>query len=251
MGKASGLFAHPAQVKYADYVGEHVSTRGPMTMPRSPQGRPVLMQAGSSPRGREFAARWAEAIFCNVSGTAQAVELYADIKSRMGAHGREPWQCVVLPAISVVVGETESIAREKEAYMNALIPGELAMATQSAMLGADLGRAKTDAEFVAARGEQGHGGIEERYRHAAKTEGISFVDAVKKPRKMVVGTPQVVADHMQAMFDAEGCDGFVLTGNVTPGCFEDFGRMVVPELQRRGLFRREYVGGTMRENLLT
>jgi alkanesulfonate monooxygenase SsuD/methylene tetrahydromethanopterin reductase-like flavin-dependent oxidoreductase (luciferase family) len=156
-----------------------------------------------------------------------------------------------MPQLEVVIGETESIAQEKAAFLNSLIDPELAMATTSAMLGADISKAKTEEEFVAARGEQGHGGIEDRHRQVAKNEGISFVEAVRKPRPMVVGTPAMIADHMQAMFDAGGCDGFVLTGNVTPGMFEDFGRMVVPELQRRGLYRTEYTGATMRENLLT
>jgi FMN-dependent oxidoreductase (nitrilotriacetate monooxygenase family) len=251
MDKESGVFIDHKKVRYANYQGRYVRTRGPLSIPPSPQGRPVLMQAGSSPRGREFAARWAEAIFCSAHGTANRVEFYSDIKSRMAGHGRPPSACAVLPAMSVVLGETAAIARERADYLNALISPDLALATNSAMLGADLGRARTETEFVAARGHQGHGGLEDEIRQVMQADGISFAEASRRPRGLVVGTPAMVADHMQELFEANGCDGFVITGTVFPGMFEEFGRLVVPELQRRGLFRTHYTGTTMRENLLS
>jgi FMN-dependent oxidoreductase (nitrilotriacetate monooxygenase family) len=248
--KKNGVFIDASKVRYANYKGKYVNTRGPLSIPRSPQGRPVLMQAGSSPRGRQFAARWAEAIFCASSGLSSCVEFYADIKKRMSANGRARNECAILPAISVVLGETASIARERADYLNSLINSELALATTSAMLGADLGKARTEAEFTAARGHQGHGGIEERVRQIMKDENIGFEEASRRPDGLIVGTPSMVADYMQKIFDADGCDGFVLQGNVSPGMFEEFGRMVVPELQQRGLLRTEYAGATMRENLI-
>jgi FMN-dependent oxidoreductase (nitrilotriacetate monooxygenase family) len=249
LDKETGYFAHPDKVARANYAGRYIKTRGPMTMPRSPQGRPVFMQAGSSDRGREFAARWAEAIFCTMHTEADARVFYDDIKSRMEKYGRDPAQCQVCPAISVVVGETESIAREKADYLDSLITDELALATTSAMIGADLSRAETTADIDAARGHQGHGGIVDRIRQRMHAENLTFAEAARKKRGMLVGTPRMIADHMESMFAAGACDGFILQGNVTPLMFEEFGRMVVPELQRRGIYRREYASTAMRGNL--
>jgi FMN-dependent oxidoreductase (nitrilotriacetate monooxygenase family) len=249
MDKASGLFAHPDKVTYANYQGRYVKTRGPMTMPRSPQGRPVLMQAGSSPRGRAFAARWAEAIFCTMQGVAEARSFYQDIKARMVAFGRAPNTCQILPAISVVVGETESIAMEKADYLHSLTDPELALATTSAMVGADISRAHTVAELDAARGHQGHGGIVDRIQQRMRAENLSFAEAARKQKSLLVGTPSMIADRMEEMFIAGACDGFVVQGNVTPAMFEEFGRMVVPELQRRGIYRQAYRHSMMRDNL--
>ena len=113
MDKARGLFIDPRKVHYANYRGECISTRGPLSIPPSPQRRPVLMQAGSSPRGREFAARWAEAIFCSPADKPSAIAFYDDLKSRIVRRGRAPEDCAVLAWISVVLGETEAVARER------------------------------------------------------------------------------------------------------------------------------------------
>jgi FMN-dependent oxidoreductase (nitrilotriacetate monooxygenase family) len=249
MDKASGLFIDPAKVRYANYEGRTVRTRGPLSIPRSPQGRPVLMQAGSSPRGRAFAARWAEAIFVKNAGTASAVAFYDDIKSRMAAHGRKPQDCAILSSLSVILGETDAIARERADHLASLANTELTMAWNSAMLGADLARARDETDVAATKGHQGHGGIEDEIRQIIKDEGVSFAEVAKRTRGVVVGAAATVADEMQALFEAGGCDGFVIWPTVFPSMFEEFGRLVVPELQRRGLFRTEYAGRTMRENL--
>ncbi len=249
MDQARGLFIDPDKVRYANFAGEHVRTRGPLSIPRSRQGRPVLMQAGSSPRGREFAARWAEAIFCSPADKSTAVTLYNDIKSRMAKHGRAPEDCVVLPWMTVVLGETELIARERLDHLNSLSSPELEMATNSAMIGADLSQVHDAGDIAAAKKAQGHQGLEDRLRHIMKTEGISFEEAKRRGKTPLIGTPAMIADHMQDLFESGGCDGFVISPTIFPGMFEDFGRMVIPELQRRGLFRKEYAGRTMRENL--
>jgi alkanesulfonate monooxygenase SsuD/methylene tetrahydromethanopterin reductase-like flavin-dependent oxidoreductase (luciferase family) len=111
--KAAGILADPAKVHYANYQGRWIKTRGPLSIPRSPQGRPVIMQAGSSDRGRAFAARWAEAIFTVQRGRDEMRAFHQDIKGRMDALGRRPHECAILPAVTVVLGETESIARER------------------------------------------------------------------------------------------------------------------------------------------
>jgi FMN-dependent oxidoreductase (nitrilotriacetate monooxygenase family) len=249
MDKASGLFIDPTKVRYADYKGRHVRTRGPLTVPRCPQGRPVLMQAGASPRGRDFAARWAEAIFCSSGSKKDALEFYADIKTRMARFGRVPGDCAICTSMTIVLGETEAIAREKAEYLLSLVPLEMVLATNSAMLGADLSTAEDEDELTRNKGHQGHGGLEERIRQTMRAEGITFAEAIRRPRNLIAGTPAMIADYMQDLFEAEACDGFVLTPTISPVMWEEFARMLTPELQRRRLLRTDYGGATMRENL--
>ncbi len=249
LDKARGVFADPDKVRYADYRGRYVSTRGPLAMPRSPQGRPVLLQAGSSPRGRAFAARWAELIFAATHTLADGVAFTADIRQRMAALGRGPEECAVLHAMAVVIGETDAIARERAEQLHALADPDLVLAHNSTMLGADLGRHRTAEAVAGAAGNQGIAGSEAQIRQRAAAEGISYAEAARKPRNVLVGTPTAIADAMAERFEAGGCDGFILWPTVSPGMFEEFGRLVVPELQRRGLVQTEYGPGTLRERL--
>src|SRR5271169_5751151 len=249
MDKVNGVFADAAKVRYANYQGKYVKTRGPLSLPRSPQGRPVLMQAGASPRGREFAARWAEAIFCSSGSKKDATEFYADIKTRMARFGRVPGDCTICTSMTIVLGETEAIARDKAEYLLSLVPLEMVLATNSAMLGADLSTTGNEDELTRNKGHQGHGGLEERIRQTMRAEGITFAEAIRRPRNLIVGTPATIADYMQDLFEAEACDGFVLTPTISPVMWEEFARMLTPELQRRRLLRTDYEGATMRENL--
>lgn len=249
MDRETGLFIDPSKVRYANYRGKYVRTRGPLTMPRSPQGRPVLMQAGASPRGREFAARWAEAIFCSPATKEDAIEFYQDIKDRMDRYGRPPQECAICPSMMVVLGETNAIAQEKADYLNSLIPEEMVLATNSAMLGVDLSRVKDEGEVASNKGNQGLQGSEDRVRQVMRSENLNFAEAARRPRQLVTGTAATVADYMEDLFVRGGCDGFVLTPTTSPLMWEDFARMLTPELQRRGLLRTDYAGRTMRENL--
>lgn len=251
LDKAAGILADPAKVHYANYEGRWIKTRGPLSIPRSPQGHPVIMQAGSSDRGREFAARWAEVVFTIQRGHEEMREFYQDLKSRMEACGRAPSECTVLPAISVVLGETEGIANERADYLNSLIDPELSVATSSSGLGADLAKLKPGASLSDLQRNQGMKGAEQMLQQTMKAEGVSFTEAAKKRdvRREIVGTAGMVADRLQEIFEAGVCDGFVLAPTMFPGTFEQFCRSVVPELQRRGLFRTDYTGRTLRENL--
>ncbi len=250
LDKAAGILADPSKVHYANYEGRWVRTRGPLSIPRSPQGRPVIMQAGSSDRGRDFAARWAEVVFTIQRGRAEMRDFYDDLKGRMAALGRAPQECAVLPAISVVLGETESIAIERADYLNSLIDPELTLAATSSGLGADLSKLQGDAGLKALQGNQGMAGTEQVLAQVMKAEGIGLKEAAaRRGGREVIGTASQVADHLQAHFEAGVCDGFVLAPTMFPGMFEQFCRSVVPELQRRGLFRTEYTGRTLRENL--
>jgi FMN-dependent oxidoreductase (nitrilotriacetate monooxygenase family) len=248
---ASGTFADPDKIHYSDYRGNYVRTRGPLAMPRSPQRRPVFLQAGSSDRGRDFAARWAEAVFASNAGKANSIAFYDDLKGRMERYGRAPDDCRILASTAVVVGETESIAQEKAAELIALADEELTVATNSAMMGADLSKGIDDTSLSGARGNRGIAGSTERVLQVMRAEQITFAEAARRPRGgMLVGTASSVADQMQDLFEAGGCDGWILWPTVSPWMYEEFAAHVTPELQRRGLLRTAYSGRTMRQNLL-
>jgi FMN-dependent oxidoreductase (nitrilotriacetate monooxygenase family) len=249
MDRASGVFADASKIRYADYAGPYVSTRGPLSIPRSPQGRPVILQAGSSPRGRAFAARWAEMVFCSPATKPDAIAYRNDLTARLDAAGRDPASCAVLPSLSVVIGETESIAQEKAAFLDSLIDPEVVLASSSSLLGVDLSTLETAEDAARAAGNQGVQGSRERMSQVAAAQGISFAQAVRKPRGLLAGTPSMIADVMEDWFTGGACDGFVIPPTLFPSTYEEFSRMVVPELQRRGLFRRDYAGKTLRENL--
>ena len=251
LDKRRGVLADPAKVHYANYKGRFVETRGPLSIPQSPQGHPVIMQSGSSDRGRDFAARWAEVVFTVHRDRDGMRAFYEDLKARMDRRGRPPGDCAILPAISVVLGETQSIADERAAYLDSLIDPELSEAAVSSSLGADLTRLPTGASLSELQGNQGMVGTENLIQQRMQAEGVSFTQATKggNLRRVLVGTPVTVADWMQETFEAGICDGFVVWPNVHPGMFEQFCRAVVPELQRRGLFRKDYRGRTLRENL--
>lgn len=251
LDKENGVFADPDKVHYANYEGRWIRTRGPLSIPRSPQGRPVIMQAGSSERGREFAARWAEVVFTVQRGREEMRAFYDDLHGRMEKAGRRPQDCAVLPAISVVLGETASIARERADYLDSLIDPELITASSSSSVGADLSKLKDPSKLAELQGNQGMKGTEQVLEQAMKAEGLTLAQAAatRHRRRELVGTPAMVADQLQELFEAEVCDGFVVAPTTFPTMFEQFCRGVVPELQRRGLFRTAYTGRTLRENL--
>jgi FMN-dependent oxidoreductase (nitrilotriacetate monooxygenase family) len=249
--KRAGIMADPAKVHYADYAGRWIKTRGPLSIPRSRQGHPVIMQAGGSDRGREFAARWAEVIFTIQRGEAEMRAFYTDMKDRLAERGRAANECAILPAVSVVLGETESIARERAAYLDSLIDPELNMATSSSNVGADLTKLEAGRTLTELQGNQGMKGSEAILQQTMRAEGLTFKQAAAKRNegREIVGTATMVADRLAAMFEAGLCDGFVLAPSMFPGMFEQFARSVVPELQRRGLFRTDYAADTLRGNL--
>lgn len=250
LDRESGVFADAKKIHYVDYAGPHVKTRGPLSIPRTPQGRPVILQAGSSPRGRDVAARWAEMIFCTVVTKEDGIEFCADMERRLAKYGRSRADVAILPTLSVVVGETESIAREKAEFVESLVDPELVMASNSGLLGVDLSDVPSPEEADRRAGASGSQGSRDRMTQRMKAEGISYAEAARKARAQLAGTPSMIADVMEDWFKAGACDGFVIPPTTFPITYEDVGRMVVPELQRRGIFRREYAGKTLRENLL-
>ena len=250
LDKEGGKLVDASKVHYADYAGKWFRTRGPLTIPRSPQGRPVIMQAGSSDRGRDFAARWAELIFCPQHTKADMRAFYADIKARMERLGREPDDVAIMPQITVVVGETESVAVERAEYLDSLIDPELVLAAQSSALGVDLSSYTAEVPLEQARGTQGMQGSLDRLASIMKAKNLSLQEAARRgERDLVIGTPEGIADQMEELFQSRACDGFVVSPAVYPGMFEQFCRAVVPILQKRGLFRTQYRGRTLRENI--
>lgn len=249
MDKARGVFADPAKVHYANYVGRWVKSRGPLSIPQSAQGHPVLMQAGSSERGRQFAARWAEVVFVAQHGKPEMQAFYADIKGRLSAHGRSPAQCAILTQISCVSGETEAIARERADYVNGLLDAELALATTSASVGVDMSRFDDKGE-IGLRGNQGMQGSLDYLQQVRAAENLTVTEAARRTAaNQIVGTPHAIADQLEDLFVSHACDGFVVSPIVAPLSHEAFCRSIVPELQRRGLFRTRYSGKTLREHL--
>ncbi|MBB2202118.1 NtaA/DmoA family FMN-dependent monooxygenase [Gluconacetobacter tumulisoli] len=251
LDKEAGYFADPSKVHYTDYAGKYVRTRGPLTIPQSAQGHPVLMQAGSSPRGVEFAARWAEIVFTFGSAPEKAIAAYDRLKSQMVANGRRPGDCAVAMQVTCVVGETDSIAQEKADFANALAAEELNAAAASASAGVDITRlGGAEGAASKAAGAQGmHAAIEEL--EELRRQGAASVAAAARKRvpSQIVGSPTTVADKLEELFTAGCCDGFVLTPVTFPTSHETFARAVVPELQRRGLFRTRYEADTLRGNL--
>ncbi|MCM2467315.1 NtaA/DmoA family FMN-dependent monooxygenase [Agrobacterium vitis] len=254
MDKENGIFADPSKVRYVDYKGKWVKTRGPLTVPRSPQGHPVIMQAGSSGPGRAFAARWAEMIFTLQHSTREMVAFRAEMREALAAAGRNPDDCAVLPSVDPIIGETESIAREKQAYVNSLVDPELGMSLMSSHVGSDLSKYTPDQSLLDLQLEEGSRGSLDVILQGTKAEGLTIGEAAKRfatseLAPQVVGTPEQVADQLEMMFTAGGCDGFILTPTVSPGTWEQFARSVVPILQKRGLMRTSYEGPTLRQNL--
>ncbi|AHK34493.1 FMN-dependent monooxygenase [Rhodococcus sp. ACS1] len=251
--KRRGVFGDTDKVHYADYQGKWVKSRGPLPTPRSPQGHPVIMQAGSSDRGREFAARWAEVVFTRPGGRAEMVAFYEDMKRQVVEAGRDPISCKILPGVTPILGETDSIARERADYLDSLQHSEYDLAYASLSVGADLSKHQTLEEVSNVRGNQGTRGRTDELNQFAEKSGVTLAEAAAKRSRggSLVGTPESVADELQDLFESGACDGFVIMPTTFPGSHEQFCRSVVPELQRRGVFRKEYSASTLRGNLLS
>jgi FMN-dependent oxidoreductase (nitrilotriacetate monooxygenase family) len=254
LDKASGRSADPSKVNYVNYDGQWVNSRGPLAMPRSPQGRPVIMPAGSSPRRRDFAARWAEVIFTLQHAKPGMQAFCADVAERMDKYGRPANECAILTWVDPIIGETRWIAREKQEYINGLVDPELGIALISAHTGVDLSRYPQDQKLADMDIKQGSRWSFDVILQGTRAGGPTLGEAaerfaVSELCPQIVGTPTHVADQLQDLFESDACDEFVSTPTVFPGTFEQFTQVVVPKLQRRGIFRTDYERATLRENL--
>jgi FMN-dependent oxidoreductase (nitrilotriacetate monooxygenase family) len=256
--KATGLFARPDKVHRLDYQGRYLRSRGPFTVPRSVQGHPVIIQAGSSGRGRRFGARWGEVIFVAYPNAEIGKRDYAAFKAEVAGAGRDPAHVHVTQLINTVAAATKAEAEDKWAAIDKL-PLEIdALSLLSEALNFDFARKAMDEPFTDGElaGMSGLQGIRDRVLQAfrGKTKNPTVRDFIRisgrgRVHNPLVGGPQDIADAFEQWFAAPACDGFVLSATHVPGAYEDFVRFVVPELQRRGLFRRDFAGATLRENL--
>ena len=258
LDKTRGQFADPARVQRLDYRGQWFHARGPLTVPRPPQGYPVLIQAGQSSRGRQFAARWGELIFVLFRTMETSQAFYADIKARAAASGRSPDSLKVAPAVYVVVGETAQIAQDKLACIEGLAQPLDALVLLSEVLNYDFAQHALDeplSDDVLAS-ISGLRGLIDRVVYSSGQRNPTVGDLLRHTGRgtvhelpVFVGTPPQVADQMEAWVRGRACDGFVVAATHMPGAYEDFVRLVVPELQRRELLPTAYRGRTLRDNL--
>jgi len=255
--KESGLFAHPDKVHRLDHKGRWLRSKGPFTVPRSPQGRPVVIQAGQSGRGLDFAARWGELVFCVYHSVESGKKAYKTFKDKVASYGRDPDGVKIAPACYVVVGETRAIAEDKFDVIDKTARPIDALALLSEALNFDFASKPMDQPFTddELRNISGLRGILDRVVAISGNKNPSLGDMVKfsnrgniREHVSFVGTPKEVVDQMEEWFN-NCCDGFVFAAPYLPGAYEDIVRLVVPELQRRGLHHKEYKGPTLRHNL--
>jgi FMN-dependent oxidoreductase (nitrilotriacetate monooxygenase family) len=255
--KQQGVHARGDRVRRIDHRGAFFRVEGPLNVPRSPQAYPLLVQAGSSADGKEFAARWAEAVFTAQPTLAESQAFYADLKRRVVAAGRDPDHVVILPGIVPVIGDTEAEARELDAELDRLIAPQYALRTLAQTLGVDADTLDLDQPLPAQL--PGEDQIE-----GAKSRRTLIVDWARRVNLTVrqligrlgggrghrtfTGTPVQVADTIQHYFESGAADGFNIMPAVLPTGIEAFASKVVPILQERGLFRTDYQGTTLREH---
>ena len=255
--KATGVYADPARIHPVDFAGEYFRVRGPLNVPRSPQGRPLLVQAGSSHDGREFAARYAEAVFTAQQTLADAQEFYADLKNRAGRLGRDPDVIKILPGLVPVIGSTEAEARALEDELEELIVPEHGLAHLAQVLEVPpdtlaLDRALPDTVYSRPPVQ----GAQSRYQlivDLARRDNLTVRQLIGRlgggrGHRTFAGTPEQVADTIAEWSGAGAADGFNVMPAALPSGLETFVDHVVPILRQRGLFRTEYTGRTLRDH---
>jgi FMN-dependent oxidoreductase (nitrilotriacetate monooxygenase family) len=256
MDKETGRFFDPAKVQSLDHVGQYFTCAGPMCVARSPQGQPVMVQAGGSEPGRELAAETADMVYTVQSDFESGRAFYADLKGRMAKYGREPHELKVMPGVYTIVGRTEQEAEDIYGELRDLVDEPVAKAMLSQCLGgADLTSVPFDGPVPT--GLSTNAGTTHlatmvkiaQDRDLSLRELAMDVAAGGYGHWAVRGTPVQIADQLEERFRGGAADGFNLMPATLPGGLEDFINLVLPELQRRGLFRTEYEGSTLRDHL--
>ena len=255
--KDAGVHADGEKVRAINHRGRFFRVDGPLNVPRSPQAYPLLVQAGSSGDGKEFAAKWAEAVFTAQPTLEESQAFYADLKRRVAAAGRDPDHVVILPGIVPVIGDTQAQARELEAELDRLIGPRYAVAQLAQLLRVDPERLKVDEQLPADLPDEDEiEGAKSRYTLVvdwARRENLTVRELIGKlgggrGHRTFTGTPVQVADTIQHYFENGAADGFNIMPAVLPSGIEVFADKVVPILRERGLFRTEYQGTTLREH---
>ncbi len=249
----SGVFFDPSKMHVLGHKGEFLSVRGPLNIARPVQGWPVIVQAGASEAGRKLASETAEAVFTAQSDIEAGKKFYADVKGRMEKLGRSRDHMKILPACFVVVGDTVEEAKAKRAKLDSLVNYANAIASLSIALGHDASKFDPDGPLPEIPESNASKSGRERAIALAKRENLTVRQLAQRlggySGLAMVGTPKTIADEMQQWLESEASDGFTVMFPYLPGGLDDFVTRVVPELQGRGLFRRDYEGATLRDHL--
>ncbi|MFF3322563.1 LLM class flavin-dependent oxidoreductase [Streptomyces sp. NPDC002889] len=251
-----GVYSEEGAVRSIDHRGTHFRVDGPLNVQRSPQGHPLLVQAGSSEDGKEFAARYAEAVFTAQQTLADGQTFYKDLKSRLAKYGRTAGQLKILPGICPVIGATETEARALEDELTGLQVPEYGLQQLSGMLGTDLTGLPLDGPLPELPEEQDINGNKSRFTlvaELARRESLTIRELIARlgggrGHRVFAGTPEQIADQLEEWFTQGAADGFNIMPPLLPGGLDDFVDHVVPLLQQRGLFRTEYAGHTLRDH---
>lgn len=252
--KQSGRYFDPAKMHFLDHDGDLFSVKGPLNVPRSPQGQPVIVQAGSSGPGRDLAAETAEVIFTAAESLEEGQAFYNDTKARLAKYGRQRDDVAIMPGIFPIIGSTEKEANEKYEYLQSLVEPSVGMFLLQHLLGRDLSAYPLDEPLPDLADHDGAKGRTDVILRTARKNNLTLRQlyltvAVARGHNIVVGTPDQVADVMEDWFENRAADGFNLLPPVFPTGLEEFVDQVVPVLQQRGLFRTEYEGSTLRDHL--
>ena len=254
--KATGRFIDDSKVRPLNHVGRFFSVKGPLNIERCPQGHPVIIQAGGSPPGQELSARSADLVFSVVNGDPGAAKAaYDGLKQRVVKHGRSPSDLPILPGVMPVIGETDEQAKEQLGRLQNWLTPTNALTLVSQRIGHDISGYPLDGpvpDFPAhtERGQAFSKALLEMARREKMTlRDLYNVTAAARGHWVIYGTPKRIADIFEEWFVGGMADGFVVMPAYFPGAFEGFVNLVVPELQRRGLFRKEYSGSTLRDHL--
>lgn len=250
--KASGVNYDPEKVHFLNHKGEHFRVRGPLNVARSPQGRPIIVQAGASDQGRELAAATADVIYAAAQTLDQAQAYYRDVKGRMARYGRTPDQLKIMPGLMAVPGRTRQEAHDRYEVLQQLVEPLVGLGALANYLG-DLSGHDIDGPLpdIGKVRDHSRGDI---FIEMARRQGLTIRQlylsiAGGNGHRTVIGTPADIVDAMEEWFHNDAADGFNILPTWLPGGLEEVVDMVIPEMQRRGLYRTAYEGRTMRENL--
>ena len=249
----SGIFFDPDKLHVLDHHGEFLDVRGPLNIARPVQGWPVIVQAGASEPGRQLAAETAELVFTSQPNIEAGRRFFADVKSRVAKAGRDPEHMKILPACLVVVGETVEEARRKRALLDTFVHEDSGISSLSIALGLDVSHLDLDAPLPEIPESNAGKTSWLRVTELAKRENLTVRELARRvgghSGLSMIGTAKTIADTMEEWLETEASDGFTIQFPYLPAGLDDFVDQVVPELQRRGIFRMEYEGATLRENL--
>ena len=253
--KETGQFFDPEKLHRVNHKGEFFSVQGPLTISRSKQGRPVLIQAGSSEAGKDFASQVADAVFTGQANIDDAREFYQDVKGRAAKHGRRPEEILMLPGCNPIVGSTPEEAEEKyQEIANLVVIGDALNYLGRYFNDIDFTQYDLDEQFpdLGDFARNGWESATDRIKKVSREEGLTLRQMALRsttPKGPFIGTAEHIADTMQAWFEAGAADGFMMNASVLPQGFDDFIDHVLPILKDRGLFRTEYEHDTLRGNL--